>query len=89
MILCLIASLFLATNGYHLVLIYCCISITYFMVRNLKLMILSNNQTDEANVQGSHFESNSLGNKRRIYVLLFISLLQPLLIWWLTRHLVL
>jgi hypothetical protein len=48
-------------------------------------MILgSHPNTDEANP----YENSAQGNKRRIYVLLFISLLQPVMMWWLTRHLV-
>ncbi len=31
---------------------------------------------------------NNNGNKFRVYLLLFIVLLQPLFIWYLTRHLI-
>lgn len=31
---------------------------------------------------------NSSGNSRRIYLLLLIIILQPLFIWYLTRHLI-
>lgn len=40
MILCLAASLLMSTSGYHIMLIYCCISITYFMVFEFKIKIL-------------------------------------------------
>lgn len=37
----------------------------------------------------SHAGAGGVGGyKRRVYVLLFISLLQPVFMWWLTRHLV-
>jgi uncharacterized Tic20 family protein len=50
-------------------------------------MILTTSSTDP-NAAATQFENNNvLGNKRRIYVLLFVSLLQPLFIWWLTRNL--
>jgi len=62
------------------------IVILIFKVRNLKLMILSSESDPQSHgdAMGGHLG----GNKRRVYVLLFISLLQPLFMWWLTRHLV-
>ncbi|CAF1084082.1 unnamed protein product [Brachionus calyciflorus] len=86
MILCLMGQLVLP-DAYYFVLLYVCLSFTYFMVRNLKLMILmgnNNNQNNNQNGESNPYEQSSYGNKRRIYVLLFISLLQPLFIWWLT-----
>jgi len=86
MILCLGSSIIIPQMGYNIVLVYMCASITYFMVRNLKLMILADNNPN--NTQDGFQPSNSLGNKRRTYILLFISLMQPFFMWWLTRHLV-
>lgn len=92
MILCLAVSLILPGTGYLIVLAYMCIAITYFMVRNLKLMILASENDPQNNQVGQYQQgvgSDHLsGNKRRIYVLLFISLLQPVFMWWLTRNLV-
>lgn len=82
MILCVLGQLIMP-DAYYLVLGYMCLSFTYFMVRNLKLTILAGNGTGQ-NVQSNPYEHNSFGNKRRIYVLLFISLLQPFFMWWLT-----
>lgn len=87
MILCLMSSLLFNGLGYTLTLFYMCLAITYFMVRNLKLMILAS-PDDPNNTQGAYAENGHMsGNKRRIYVLLFIAFLQPLFMWWLTRHL--
>lgn len=86
MIFCLASNLLLSTPGYSIVLAYMCIAITYFMVRNLKLMILASENDDQTNQNA--YGNNVNGNKRRIYVLLFVSLLQPFFMWWLTRHLV-
>lgn len=93
MIFCLVGSLTFASTGYTIVLCYMCLAITYFMVRNLKLMILTTSEVDGQNGEGGSYQGDAMGghltgNKRRIYVLLFISLLQPLFMWWLTRHLV-
>ncbi len=62
-------------------------------VRNLKLMILTsqpgvNHHQHVQQQQTNPYENSVQGNKRRVYVLLFISLLQPFFMWWLTRHLV-
>lgn len=88
MIFCLIANLMVPGTGYYIVLGYMCLAITYFMVRNLKLMILAseNDPQNQSQYQQDGTSGHLSGNKRRIYVLLFISLLQPLFMWWLTRH---
>lgn len=80
MILCLLGQLFVP-DMYYFVLLYMSLSFTYFMVRNLKLMILTGNPTRS---NSNAYESQPFGNKRRIYLLLFISLLQPFFMWWLT-----
>ncbi|XP_047501729.1 protein YIF1B-B-like isoform X4 [Penaeus chinensis] len=65
--------------GYYLVLAYSSFSLVIFMFRTLRWQ-----------VQGGDgaMEAYSAGNKRRLYLLLFMSGLQPLMMWWLTRHLV-
>ncbi|PIK41775.1 hypothetical protein BSL78_21361 [Apostichopus japonicus] len=57
--------------------LYTSVSIVFFLVRNLKLLILPESPTD----------GFGQGNKRRMYILLFISAIQPLFIYWLTFHL--
>nr|CAG4641091.1 EOG090X0ATU [Eulimnadia texana] len=81
MIVALLASL--ANPGfYHLALLYVSISLMYFLVRTLKVQVLPGSSGD------NYGNSNAGGSKRRTYLLLFIAGLQPLLSWWLTRHLV-
>jgi hypothetical protein len=96
-ILCLMGSILISKNAYYIVLVYMCVSLTYFMVRNLKLMILtshstaSSDQSAQQHQEHQHsnpYENSVQGNKRKVYVLLFISLMQPFLMWWLTRHLI-
>ena len=48
------------------------------------MILASSSQSEETNP----YENTMQGNKRRIYVLLFISLLQPFFMWFMTRHLI-
>ncbi|XP_033096416.1 protein YIF1B-A-like isoform X2 [Anneissia japonica] len=76
MILAILGGLFFASGGYYITLIYCSASLVYFLMRNLKMFILG--ETDNENF--GH------GSKRRIYILLFITTLQPIFMYWLTYH---
>ncbi|CAF3177894.1 unnamed protein product [Rotaria socialis] len=65
---------------YRCALLYVSIALSYFLVKSLRLQILPD-------VGGSQTYSPN-GNSRRIYLLLAIVLIQPLFIWYLTRHLI-
>lgn len=74
---------YLATHSlfvYRCALIYMSLSLSYFLVKCLRLQILPD--TSGSQQYGSN------GHKRRIYLLLLIVILQPLFIWYLTRHLI-
>jgi len=71
-ILCLLGNLFSST-GYYLALLWCGSAISFFLLRSLKLSINPHNNGDF-----------TLGNKRRVYTLMVLSLSQPVLMWWLT-----
>nr|XP_045616707.1 protein YIF1B-B-like isoform X3 [Procambarus clarkii] len=79
MIVALLAGLVMDSLGYYCVLAYSSFSLVVFMFRTLRWQ-----------VQGGDgaMEAYSAGNKRRLYLLLFMSGLQPLMMWWLTKHLV-
>lgn len=77
-ILSLLASLMFSTLGYFVVLIYSNISLGFFLVRTLRVKLLSEKESD---VYGH-------GSKRRIYLLLFIAILQPVLTYFFTYHVV-
>jgi protein transport protein YIF1 len=79
MILCIIANFLISNTGYYALLSYSCLALTFFMVKNLKLLILVDSNPND-------YQTNMHGNKRRIYLLLFISFLQPLFMWWLTWY---
>ncbi|CAL4223596.1 unnamed protein product, partial [Meganyctiphanes norvegica] len=76
MIVSLLAGLIMETLGYYCVLGYSSLALLVFMFRSLRWQ-----------VQGS-MDGYSAGNKRRLYLLLFITGIQPLMMWWLTKHLV-
>jgi hypothetical protein len=76
-------SSYLATYSlfvYRCSLFYVSLSLSYFLVKCLRLQILPDT--------GASQSYNPNGNTRRIYLLLLIVLLQPLFIWYLTRHLI-
>lgn len=77
MILCLLASVLFGSFFYYITFLYTSVSIVFFLVRNLKLIILPE----------SHPDGMGHGSKRRMYILLFIAIMQPVFIYWLTFHL--
>jgi len=80
MIVAILAS-FLIPYAYHPALIYVSASVMFFLIRSLKVQVLLESSSQSSN--GVH----GCGSKKRTYLLLFIAGLQPLLMWWLTRHL--
>ena len=75
MLLILIGSMLFESSGYYITLLWCSITICFFLIRTLKLAIIPHGAED----------AYSHGNKRRLYMLLVIALAQPVLMWWLTR----
>ncbi|KAK3860290.1 hypothetical protein Pcinc_033647 [Petrolisthes cinctipes] len=79
MIVALLAGIIMESMGYYCLLAYSSFSLVIFMFRTLRWQVQGGN---------SEMEAYSAGNKRRLYLLLFMSGLQPILMWWLTQHLV-
>lgn len=73
-----LVSLVFRKLGYYLLLSYFSISLAFFLIRSLKLRVVP---------EGSAAYSAS-GNKRRLYFILFVAGIQPLLMWWLTYNVV-
>ncbi|CAG4956834.1 unnamed protein product [Colias eurytheme] len=101
MICSLLAGLLLGGTGYYCVLVYCSFALSYFLVKTLRLQILSGgsqapdtsyNNYSNYNTQNPYVDNWSKpsggGTKRRVYFLLFVAITQPFLSWWLTYHLV-
>nr|CAG4650375.1 EOG090X0ATU [Sida crystallina] len=72
-----IVTSFLVPGAYHLALVYASSALMFFLIRSLKVQVLP---------ESSHEAQFSRGSKRRTYLLLLIAVLQPILMWWLTRH---
>lgn len=77
MIAILAAGLLFHSSGYWIALGYMSCSITFFMLRTLRLKILPHTGTD----------GYTYGGKRRLYLTVIIAAVQPLFMYLLTRHL--
>nr|XP_056702305.1 protein YIF1B [Euleptes europaea] len=81
MIVGLVAGLLFGKTGYFLLLSWCCLSIFVFMIRTLRLKILSEAVAEGVLVQGTK-------NQLRMYLTMAVAGLQPIFMYWLTFHLV-
>ncbi|KAJ3649239.1 hypothetical protein Zmor_020992 [Zophobas morio] len=84
-IVSILVSLVGARTAYYSCLIYVNLALAFFLVRTLKAQVLV-----EVNTQPSYYGDAvpSSGNKRRLYFLLFVAAVQPVLSWWLSFHLI-
>uniref|UniRef100_A0A0N4Z0P4 Protein YIF1 n=1 Tax=Parastrongyloides trichosuri TaxID=131310 RepID=A0A0N4Z0P4_PARTI len=74
MVVSLIAYLIFGKSVYNFVLLYCAIAIIFFLLRAVKCFIM-----DPSN---SYNENDR--KKRKLYLIIFITFSQPLIMWWLT-----
>uniref|UniRef100_A0A287D3N1 Protein YIF1 n=1 Tax=Ictidomys tridecemlineatus TaxID=43179 RepID=A0A287D3N1_ICTTR len=74
-------GLLFGKTGYYLVLGWCCVSIFVFMIRTLRLKILAEAAAEGVPVRGAR-------NQLRMYLTMAVAAAQPLLMYWLTFHLV-
>ncbi|XP_038237480.1 protein YIF1B isoform X1 [Dermochelys coriacea] len=81
MIVGIVSGLLFGKTGYYLLLSWCCLSIFVFMIRTLRLKILSEAAAEGVLVRGAK-------NQLRMYLTMAIAALQPLFMYWLTFHLV-
>jgi len=77
MIVILAASFVFESTGYYIALAWTSLSIAFFLVRTLRVVLMAQTESEFAH-----------GNKRRLYMLLVIAFTQPLMMWWLTRRIV-
>ncbi|NXS85614.1 YIF1B protein, partial [Erpornis zantholeuca] len=80
MIVGLVAGLVLGRPGYYVALSWCCLSIFVFMIRTLRLKLLSEAAAEGVLVRGAK-------NQLRMYLTMAIAAAQPLFMYWLTFHL--
>ncbi|CAI5780563.1 Protein YIF1 [Podarcis lilfordi] len=81
MIVGLLAGLLFGKTGYYLLLSWCCLTIFVFMIRTLRLKILSEAAAEGVLVRGAK-------NQLRMYLTMAVAGLQPLIMYWLTFHLI-
>uniref|UniRef100_A0AAZ3PXE0 Protein YIF1 n=1 Tax=Oncorhynchus tshawytscha TaxID=74940 RepID=A0AAZ3PXE0_ONCTS len=81
MIVGVVAGLLFGRMGYYLTLLWCCISIFVFMIRTLRLKLLSEAAAQGVLVHGAR-------NQLRMYLTMSIAAAQPIFMYWLTYHLV-
>ncbi|XP_072285810.1 protein YIF1B isoform X2 [Pyxicephalus adspersus] len=81
MIWAVLCGLLFGKTGYYVLLCWCSISIVFFMVRTLRLKILSEAAAEGVLVRGAR-------NQLRMYLTMAIAAVQPLFMYWLTYHLV-
>ncbi|XP_058051169.1 protein YIF1B isoform X5 [Ahaetulla prasina] len=76
----LLAGLVFGKPGYYVLLGWCCVTIFVFMIRSLRLKILS--EATEGVLR------RDTQNQVRMYLTMAVAGLQPLLMYWLTFHLI-
>ncbi|XP_065135378.1 protein YIF1B isoform X2 [Paramisgurnus dabryanus] len=81
MIVGVVSGLLFGRTSYYLTLLWCCISISVFMIRTLRLKILSEAAAEGRIVRGAK-------NQLRMYLTMSIAAAQPVFMYWLTFHLV-
>lgn len=79
MIFILLGGMLFQSTGFYGLLVWFSLTIIFFLVRTLKVQILPHTQGEE---------HHGHGTKRSLYLIVTISLMQPVLMWWLTRHIV-
>ncbi|KAL1513055.1 hypothetical protein ABEB36_002534 [Hypothenemus hampei] len=79
-IICILISLITGKIGFYASLIYTNLALAFFLVRSLKVQVLSEH--------GQQKDHSYTGHKRRRYFLLFVAGAQSFLSWWLSFHLI-
>ncbi|XP_044264912.1 protein YIF1B [Tribolium madens] len=85
-IISILLSLIGAKTAYYCCLVYVNFALAFFLVRTLKAQVLVESNTQPTSYYGDVVPPT--GNKRRLYFLLFVAAVQPVLSWWLSFHLI-
>ncbi|XP_012712606.1 protein YIF1B isoform X1 [Fundulus heteroclitus] len=81
MIVGVVAGLLFGKTAYYLSLLWCCAAIFVFMIRTLRLKLLSEAAAEGKLVRGAR-------NQLRMYLTMSIAAAQPIFMYWLTYHLI-
>ncbi|XP_060521189.1 protein YIF1B [Cylas formicarius] len=82
----ILISVVTGKTGYYVTLSYVNLALAFFLVGNLKVTLLPSQGSK--NEQHYYSPGNAAGHKRRLYFMFFVAVMQPLLSWWLSYHLV-
>uniref|UniRef100_A0AC35TQG0 Protein YIF1 n=1 Tax=Rhabditophanes sp. KR3021 TaxID=114890 RepID=A0AC35TQG0_9BILA len=74
MVVSLVSFLMFGKTVFNFVLLYCAVAIIFFLLRTVKVFIMDS---------GNAF-SEDARKKRKLYLIMFITFSQPLIMWWLT-----
>ncbi|XP_028274778.1 protein YIF1B isoform X3 [Parambassis ranga] len=81
MIVGVVSGLLFGRLAYYLSLLWCCAAIFVFMIRTLRLKLLSEAAAEGRLVRGAR-------NQLRMYLTMSIAAAQPIFMYWLTYHLI-
>ncbi|XP_047247730.1 protein YIF1B isoform X2 [Girardinichthys multiradiatus] len=81
MIVGIVSGLLFGRPAYYLSLMWCCAAIFVFMIRTLRLKLLSEAAAEGKLVRGTR-------NQLRMYLTMSIAAAQPIFMYWLTYHLI-
>ncbi|KAM6932002.1 protein YIF1B isoform 1-T1 [Lycodopsis pacificus] len=81
MIIGVVAGLLFGRSAYYLSLLWCCAAIFFFMIKTLRLKLLSDAAAEGRLVRGTR-------NQLRMYLTMSIAAAQPIFMYWLTYHLI-
>lgn len=90
----LLWTIIFGRTGYYVCLIYCGLSLGFFLLRTLRAKVMSDPVPTAAAVnygqygQSSGFAIATVARKRKLYFMFLVAALQPLLAFWLTVHLI-
>lgn len=76
MIFSLLGGLIFQATGYYVALLWFGAALAFFLVRTLRQKVMPHADNDGC----------ARGTKRSLYLILSVSLVQPVLMWWLTSH---
>lgn len=82
----ILLSIIGSKTAYYCGIIYTNLALAFFLVRTLKAQVLP--ETSQQSTGYYDSATPIVGNKRRLYFLLFVALTQPVLSWWLSFHLI-
>lgn len=75
-------------TGYLVCILYCGAAMAFFMMRSLKFRVSESPSQNMTPVDMYNYQPSNQGTKRRLYFLLFVAVFQPLLMTWVSYHLI-